>query len=68
MKPTVMVYDIEVPKDEAILLDMESQTEINIAKAIRPSQVSRDVYNYLSPRKRLSYYFDASSPRQQDTE
>ncbi len=68
MKPTVMVYDIEVPKDEAILLDMESQTEINIAKAIRPSQVSRDVYNYLSPRKRVSYYFDASSPRQQDTE
>jgi putative nucleotidyltransferase with HDIG domain len=63
MKPVVMVYDAEVPKDEAILLDMETEVEINIAKAIRPSQVPRDVYNYLSPRKRVSYYFDASSKK-----
>jgi len=60
MKPVVMVYDAEVPKDEAILIDMESQTDINIAKAIRPVQVPRDVYSYLSPRKRVSYYFDSS--------
>jgi len=63
MKPTVMVYDADVPKDEAILLDMQRETEINIAKAIRPAQVPREVYNYLSPRKRVSYYFDAASAR-----
>jgi len=61
MKPTVVVYDSEVPKEEAILLDMERETEFNIAKAIRPAQVPREVYNYLSPRKRVSYYFDAAS-------
>ncbi|WPC68828.1 DUF3391 domain-containing protein [Rhodoferax ferrireducens] len=65
MKPTLMVYDAEVPKDEAILLDMERETEVNIAKAIRPAQVPQEVYNYLSPRKRVSYYFDASSARPQ---
>ncbi|WP_296446213.1 HD-GYP domain-containing protein [Rhodoferax sp. UBA5149] len=63
MKPTVVVYDADIPKEEAMLLDMERETEVNIAKAIRPAQVSRDVYNYLSPRKRVSYYFDASSSR-----
>jgi putative nucleotidyltransferase with HDIG domain len=63
MKPTVMVYDHDVPKEEAILLDMARETEFNIAKAIRPAQVPREVYNYLSPRKRVSYYFDASSAR-----
>jgi putative nucleotidyltransferase with HDIG domain len=63
MKPTVVVYDADVPKDEAILLDMERETEVNIAKAIRPAQVPREVYNYLSPRKRVSYYFDAVSAR-----
>jgi putative nucleotidyltransferase with HDIG domain len=63
MKPTVVVYDADVPKDEAILLNMERETEVNIAKAIRPAQVSREVYNYLSPRKRVSYYFDAASAR-----
>ena len=63
MKPTLMVYDAEVAKDDAILLDMERETEVNIAKAIRPAQVPQEVYNYLSPRKRVSYYFDASSTR-----
>ncbi|NDP37167.1 MAG: DUF3391 domain-containing protein [Rhodoferax sp.] len=65
MKPTLMVYDAEVAKDDAILLDMERETEVNIAKAIRPAQVPQEVYNYLSPRKRVSYYFDASSTRPQ---
>ena len=63
MKPTVMVYDAEVPKSEAILLDLERETEVNIAKAIRPAQVPQEVLNYLSPRKRVSYYFDAASAR-----
>jgi len=65
MKPVVMVYDPEVPKDEAIYLDMESEQEVSIAKAIRPIQIAREAYNYLSPRKRVSYYFDASSKRPQ---
>lgn len=63
MKPTLVVYDVDVPKDEAIMLDMEQEAEVNISKAIRPAQVPREVYSYLSPRKRVSYYFDAASPR-----
>jgi putative nucleotidyltransferase with HDIG domain len=63
MKPIVVVYDASVPKEEAILLDMDMQTELNIGKAIRPGQVPREVYNYLSPRKRVSYYFDATAAR-----
>jgi putative nucleotidyltransferase with HDIG domain len=58
MKPVIVVYDADIPKDEAILVDMEDQHDLNISKAIRPAQVPADVYNYLSPRKRVSYYFD----------
>ncbi|MBB1075628.1 HD-GYP domain-containing protein [Rhodoferax sp. 4810] len=63
MKPIVVVYDAEVPKEEAILLDMDTQADLNIGKAIRPAQVPREVYIYLSPRKRVSYYFDAAAAR-----
>lgn len=59
MKPMVVVYDASIPKDEAMLVNMEQETDLNIAKAIRPAQVATEVYNYLSPRKRVSYYFDA---------
>ncbi len=65
MKPTIMVFDAAIPKDEAMLLDMDRETEFNIAKAIRPNQVPRDVYNYLSPRRRISYYFDASTAQRE---
>lgn len=65
MKPMVMIYDADIPKEEAILVDMEHETDINIAKAIRPAQVPREIYNYLSPRKRISYYFDAGKPGQE---
>jgi hypothetical protein len=59
MKPMVIVYDAEIPKEEAILVDMAHETETNIVKAIRPGQVSREIYSYLSPRQQVTYYFDA---------
>jgi len=62
MKPLIVVYDAEIPKEEAILVDMAHETDANIAKAIRPGQVPREIYNYLSPRQQVSYYFDADSP------
>ena len=64
MKPMVVIYDAGIPKSEAILVDLARETDLNIAKAIRPAQVPGEVYNYLSPRKRVSYYFDAGKPGQ----
>ena len=58
MKPTVMVYDRDVAKEDAILVDMAEAADTNIVKAIRPGQVPREAYNYLSPRHQISYFFD----------
>ena len=64
MKPMIVIYDADVPKNEAILVDMARETDLNVAKAVRPAQVPIEIYNYLSPRKRISYYFDAGQPGQ----
>lgn len=61
LRPTVLVYDASVPRDEAIIIDLEEQTDLNISKAIRPSTLTRTVYDYLSPRKRVTYYFNDQS-------
>lgn len=61
LRPWVTVYDAGIPKDEAIMLDLEEEPDINIAKALRPIQLPPEVYEYLSPRKRVTYYFDADS-------
>ena len=65
MKPMLIVYDATIPKEEAILIDMAQETDLNISKAIRPAQVPIEIYNYLSPRKRVSYYFDAAQHGQE---
>lgn len=60
MKPVLVIYDAGVPKEEAILVDMEKETELAIVKSIRPGEVSKAIYAYLSPRKRVSYYAESS--------
>lgn len=58
LRPWVQVYDPKVPKDEAILLDLEQEPEINIVKSIRPVLLPPKVAAYLNPRKRVTYFFD----------
>ncbi|HJV25582.1 MAG TPA: HD domain-containing phosphohydrolase [Aromatoleum sp.] len=56
--PMLLVHDPAIPKEEAVILELEKQPDISISKAIRPATLTREVYEYLSPRKRMTYYFD----------
>ena len=60
LKPNILVYDPEIPKDEAVIINLEREKDINIAKSLRPNQLPREVYQYLNPRKHVTYYFDPS--------
>ena len=60
LRPTLLVYDPDVPKAESILLDLETLPDINISKAIRPSLLPPEVFSYLNPKKRATYFFDAT--------
>ena len=68
LRPWVMLYDENVPKEEAILLNLVQEPEIIIAKALRPALLPPTTYAYLSPRKRVSYYFDSSATPTQGNE
>lgn len=59
LKPSVLLYDGSVPKEEAMIVDLENEPDINVSKALRPAQLPRQIFDYLSPRKRTTYYFDA---------
>jgi len=61
LRPWVMVYDENVPKEQAILLDLEKEIEINITNAVRPAMLPPAIAAYLSPRKRVIYFFDSSA-------
>lgn len=59
LKPTVLVYDPAVPRSEAIVVDLEQDSEVTVVKTLKPQQLPPAVFDYLSPRKRTSYYFTA---------
>lgn len=61
LRPTVILYNADIPKSEAIILDLSDEPDINISRAIRPALLPTAVYDYLSPRRRVSYYFDAGA-------
>lgn len=61
LRPWVMLYDASVDKKEALMINLETQPEINIIKSIRPGMLPPKVAAYLSPRKRVTYFFDATT-------
>lgn len=65
MKPMILTYDESVPRPDAIMVDLARETRLTIAKPVRSAQVPGEIYSYLSPRKRVSYYFDAGQPGQE---
>ena len=60
LRPTLLVYDPDVPKEEASLLDLQTLPEVNISKAIRPALLEPEIFSYLSPKKRVTYFFDTT--------
>jgi putative nucleotidyltransferase with HDIG domain len=60
LRPTVMVYSDEIPKNEAIIIDLREEMDLNITKSINPSHLPNDVFAYLNPQTSINYYFDRS--------
>jgi putative nucleotidyltransferase with HDIG domain len=61
LRPSVLIYDPSVPKNEAIILDLSNEPELEVSASLRPAQLAPAVYEYLSPRKRMTYFFDSAS-------
>ncbi len=58
LKPTVIVYEPNVPKTEALILNLEQEPELAIAKSVRASELDEAAREYLNPRQQVSYYVD----------
>lgn len=58
LRPRVIVHDSRVPKEEAPVLDLETMPELGIRRSLKPAQLPRDALDYLSPRKRICYFFE----------
>jgi HD-GYP domain-containing protein (c-di-GMP phosphodiesterase class II) len=58
LKPRVLVFDPQVPADEALQINLEHHTDLGIRRSLRPQQLPLDALQYLSPRQRVIYFFE----------
>lgn len=61
LRPQVLVYTPEIPKDEAPTIELADEPELKIVEAIQPAQLPPDVLAWLNPQQRLSYFFSVEN-------
>jgi putative nucleotidyltransferase with HDIG domain len=60
LRPHVVVHDTAVPASEALIFDLEQHPDVGIRRSLKPQHLPRAAFDYLSPRKRLCYFFERS--------
>lgn len=61
LKPRVLLHEPSVPRQEALLLDLNEQPGLTIVKAVRPENLDPAALAYLAPSERTTYYFSAEA-------
>jgi HD-GYP domain-containing protein (c-di-GMP phosphodiesterase class II) len=58
LKPRVLVFDPEIPADEALQVNLEQVGDLGIRRSLRPQQLPVPALQYLSPQQRVIYFFE----------
>ncbi|KAB1441835.1 HD-GYP domain-containing protein [Pseudodesulfovibrio senegalensis] len=58
LRPSVVLYDSEIPKKEALIVELADEAELQVEKSIRLSHLPPEIFEYLNPRSRITYYVD----------
>ncbi|MFO1269771.1 MAG: HD domain-containing phosphohydrolase, partial [Rubrivivax sp.] len=58
LKPRVLVHESGVPRDEALLLDLEREPDLGIRRSLPAAKVPALTLQYLDPRPRVAYFFE----------
>jgi len=58
LKPRVLVHDAQVPRDQALILDLETVPGVGVRRSLKPSQLPPEALAYLGPARRLTYFFE----------
>ncbi len=58
LRPNIIIHDARVPCDEALIVDLETMPQLGIRRSLKPLQLPRATFDYLSPRTRICYFFE----------
>jgi putative nucleotidyltransferase with HDIG domain len=55
--PLVRIHHPSVARETPVVIDLSEENGLSIKRCLRPSQLPKDVFEYLRPCKHVSYYF-----------
>jgi putative nucleotidyltransferase with HDIG domain len=58
LNPSVVLYDADVPKKEALIVDLADEPDLRVEKSIRLAHLPPEILEYLSPRTRITYFVE----------
>jgi putative nucleotidyltransferase with HDIG domain len=58
LKPSIVVFDPRVARAEALVEDLNNNPDIGIRRSLKPLQLPKSAFDYLSPRQRMCYFFE----------
>jgi putative nucleotidyltransferase with HDIG domain len=58
LKPNIIIFEPRIPHEEALVEDLEQSPELGIRRSLKPLQLPKAAFDYLSPRQRICYFFE----------
>ena len=58
LKPEVLVHEPGVPREEALVLDLQAADGIGIRRSVKATHLPPETLGYLAPRRRVAYFFE----------
>ena len=62
MCPTVMLYDPNLSRGEARIVDLAQERDLTITQSLRPKDIPTEIWQYLNPRGMINYFACAEEP------
>ena len=66
LKPRVLLHEPGVPRDEAVVVDLEQVSGLGIRRSIKPVALPPESMGYLSPKLRTTYFFESALAEKAD--
>jgi HD-GYP domain-containing protein (c-di-GMP phosphodiesterase class II) len=64
LKPRVLVHDPKTARDDALFVDLETMPDLGIRRSLNPGKLPQAALEFLSPRPRVSYFFEPVTAEQ----
>ena len=58
LKPRVLVCDLNIAAEDALLTDLDHRPDLGIRRSVKPQQLPAAVRAYLQPQTRMVYFFE----------